>query len=400
MQAMFLATSRLIAYAVLLIMGVGELASTAQMGGRLAAAEAEAARQSAVAQATRAQLEAWWSDLASADEGRALRAVLALVAKPETVAFLKERLQPVIVDPKVMARRIADLDDDKFEKRQQATVDLENCGASALPYLQQVLDGQPSLEMRRRAEQLVERIQKEVKPSDWPRTSRALAVLEFHAAAEARALLQALATGSNKALLTWEAKAALERQDRRWAPAPAERFNHLGIDDDGHAARAVLALSKSPKDTLALFKEKLVQQPPVPVPDDPRRIAQLIADLDGNNQKVRELAAKALDQLGKAAVPALRTARTDGNLKEETRTLIDLILIFGEVEAQQAEMRGKKQRMEKDLVDNLLPGDPRPNPKLQAKRAMILLEYFDTPAANELLEAIRRSTESAPDSTR
>jgi len=383
---MHIAKSRTILFA-LLVVGTGGHSGWPRQSALRAAEKS----QPDAAQAART-LAAWWSDLASADEGRALRAVLGMVAAPETVAFLKTRLQPVTVDLQEMARRIADLDHDQFEKRQQAALELDNLGESALPYLQKVLDGRPSLEVRRRAEQLVERIEKKFKPADWPRTMRALAILEYHAAPEARDLLEALAKGQANALLTLEAQSALDRLAQRRSPPQGALFEQFAAGDDGLAARALLALMKSPKDSVEEFVEELALR--LTAPDHPRRIARLLADLDGDNPEVRRLAAAAIAQIGPAAVPALRKATTDGTLKEQTRGIIELMLVLKDIESKQADMRTRWKGLERDLFEGVVPAAPEPKPasdfEVLAKRATVLLEHLDIPQSRELSKKLAK----------
>jgi hypothetical protein len=59
----------------------------------------------------------------------------------------------------------------------------------------------------------------EAAPSgEWLRALRAIELLEYFATPEARASLEGLAEGAPEARLTQEAKAALERLERRPAP--------------------------------------------------------------------------------------------------------------------------------------------------------------------------------------
>src|SRR6059058_1306771 len=70
-----------------------------------------------------------WADLASADEVKAARALLALSATPkETAAFLGQRLNPVKVDPSGVAKLVKDLDSDDVKVRDAASQELEYLG--------------------------------------------------------------------------------------------------------------------------------------------------------------------------------------------------------------------------------------------------------------------------------
>jgi hypothetical protein len=76
--------------------------------------------------------------------------------------------------------------------------------------LRGALEGQPSVDVRRRVERLAERL-KDLPP--WE--CRAVEVLEHIGTPQACALLTSLAQGEQHALLTQEAKAALVRLQRR-----------------------------------------------------------------------------------------------------------------------------------------------------------------------------------------
>src|SRR5262249_26047492 len=51
---------------------------------------------------------------------------------------------------------VKDLDSEKFEVRQKASLELEKLGELAQPALQKVIDAQPGLETRQRVEKLLE----------------------------------------------------------------------------------------------------------------------------------------------------------------------------------------------------------------------------------------------------
>ncbi len=166
-----------------------------------------------------AELKKHWTVLASEDAATSYRAMQALASDPShSVPYLRQRLHPVAaVEEKRLERLIADLDSDRFEVRDKATVELEKLGEAALHAMQKALDNQPALETRRRLEQLIEKQEHERRsPSaERLRIGRALEVLEHIGSPEARQVLQTLATGAPGAFLTGEAKAALERLTHR-----------------------------------------------------------------------------------------------------------------------------------------------------------------------------------------
>jgi RNA polymerase sigma factor (sigma-70 family) len=163
------------------------------------------------------QLPVLWTDLGSADAPKVQSALWALVAAGEqSVPFLRKHLRPVPrPDAERLARLTRDLDNDQLAVRQQAAQELAELGDTAEPALRRGLQGTPSLELRRRIEQLLARL------AEWPpdrlRALRAVEVLEQSGTTEAQRLLQELARGAPAARLTQEAKAALQRLAKRVA---------------------------------------------------------------------------------------------------------------------------------------------------------------------------------------
>jgi RNA polymerase sigma factor (sigma-70 family) len=158
-------------------------------------------------------LEAQWSSLAGADAVEAYRAILALASVPDqTVPLLAERLRP---RPAPVAERIAhllvQLESNRFAERERASEDLRQVGWEAEPAVCQFLAGKPSLEARKRAEDLLIDIRKKDLSPDLLQRVRGLEVLERIGSREARQVLQGLAGGTPDALLTREAHAALDR---------------------------------------------------------------------------------------------------------------------------------------------------------------------------------------------
>jgi hypothetical protein len=156
-----------------------------------------------------------WDDLIGADAVRAYRAVWILASAPrQAVPFLRQRLRPAgVVDAMLQKRidqRVADLDSAQFAVRAKAAADLEELGESAEPALRKVLDGQVTLEMRKRVERLLEKLHAGRVPQ-----GRALEALEYSRGPEARELLEALAKGDPGAWLTGEARTALQRMGQR-----------------------------------------------------------------------------------------------------------------------------------------------------------------------------------------
>src|SRR5262249_28106801 len=166
------------------------------------------------------QLGALWDDLKGKDAAAAYRAVWKLAAGgQQAVSFLGERRRPAPRgDAKRIAQLITDLDSARFAARQGATTELEKLGESAESALREALTKAPSVEFRRRVEQLLDRLDHPT--DDRMRSLRALEALER---AGARGVLETLAGGAPQAWVTREARAARRRPAEGWGPRGAGR---------------------------------------------------------------------------------------------------------------------------------------------------------------------------------
>jgi hypothetical protein len=167
------------------------------------------------------ELRSAWEDLGS-DADKAYRAAGTLAAATEqAVPFLAEQVRPAVApDAKRVAQRIADLDSERFEVREQASRELEKLGGLAEPALRQAVAGRPSAEAKRRLEGLLEKLDGATPTPEEARAVRVVEVLEHAGTAAAQRLLTALAGGVPEARLTREAKAALERLAERRPSEP------------------------------------------------------------------------------------------------------------------------------------------------------------------------------------
>lgn len=213
--------------------------------------------------AAKPTLDSRWSELASPDEGKATRALLALAATPkETTAFLQAQLKPVKADAKRVAQLLKALDSDTYVIRNQASIDLEYLGKYIKADLEAASKADGKAETKMRIQQLLDKLPKEKKkeepkaapklgggrniavsningqirividgqvidlnnlqppappppppgpPSGWVRAVRAVNLLEHLGTPEARQILQAIAAGESDALPTVAAREALER---------------------------------------------------------------------------------------------------------------------------------------------------------------------------------------------
>jgi hypothetical protein len=171
------------------------------------------ARPPAPRQPTRQELEDLWVRLAGSDVQRAYETILVFSAGgKESVAFLQGRLAPARgLSEAALQQAIADLNDGRYAVRAKASALLATQDVYAAKALCRALhDPGVSLEMRRRIELLLPKLQRPAAPSPGElRALRALAILERIGDAEARKLLEVLAAGSPAARLTQQARAAL-----------------------------------------------------------------------------------------------------------------------------------------------------------------------------------------------
>jgi WD40 repeat protein len=168
--------------------------------------------QSQSAKLSAGELDQLWSNLAADDAEKAYRAIWKLVAMPQAVPLLNERLKPAVaIDSEQASRLIADLDSTSFTAREKAFEDLSRLDDLAEPGLRKKLAAKPSLETRRRIETLLRKLHGPVTSAEKLRSLRAVEVLEHIATQEAGKLLENLAAGAPEARPTQEAKGALRR---------------------------------------------------------------------------------------------------------------------------------------------------------------------------------------------
>jgi WD40 repeat protein len=160
---------------------------------------------------TPAALQVCWEDLTSRDARKAGEAVWALVAAPQSAAFLRARLNlPEPVEPRKVGRLLDQLEDDQLAFRDKAEEELAKLGWVALPALRQALSGKPSPQARQRLQGLVDRIETSLEKSgERRRLLRVIEILEQIGTAPGRGMLQILANTAPE--LREEARAALGR---------------------------------------------------------------------------------------------------------------------------------------------------------------------------------------------
>src|SRR5262249_7497199 len=129
--------------------------------------------------------------------------------------YLKGRIPPVsvTVEPAVIERLLGDLASEQYPVRNKAEVELGKLGELAETALRKALEQKSTLEVRRRVEKLLQRLQdaRTDPPADQWRILRVIEALESLRSPAAIALLQGWAKGTPGVLLTREATEALKR---------------------------------------------------------------------------------------------------------------------------------------------------------------------------------------------
>ncbi len=157
-----------------------------------------------------------WTDLAG-DPVSAYQALWALVDDPKTCcALLRQRIAPVkdTANPARVRRLVAQLDSEEFGQREAASRELAAMGESIKETLRSALTKAESAEARRRLKDLLGKLQGGPTADDL-RQLRAVHALELCGTAQARQLLRTLAGGASGARLTRDARAALERLEKK-----------------------------------------------------------------------------------------------------------------------------------------------------------------------------------------
>jgi len=161
------------------------------------------------------ELDRLWSELDGVDGATITRAIWEFVAGAgDSVPFLAKQLQPARPpDPKRVTDLLGELASDSFQVRTKGTRELEELHDAVEPFLRKKLAEPVPLEVRRRLEQLLEKID-----SWWAkqiRQIRAVEVLERVDDPKARQILEELSLGQGSFRLGKEAQAAVRRLERK-----------------------------------------------------------------------------------------------------------------------------------------------------------------------------------------
>jgi hypothetical protein len=193
------------------------------------------------------------------------------------------------------------------------------------------------------------------------------------------------------------------------AADPAPRLDALWDDlasaDEAKATRAALALAAS-KDAVPFLKDHLK-----PVKADPKRVAQLLDQLDSDDFTKREEAVAELDYFGKFIKADLEKAvasKPSAEVKKRAQGLLDRIRMEEAGPAAPPAITGRSVGVSNVngkitiMVDgkplNLTPPAP-PAPRMgwvRAARAAAVLEFVGTPEARKELERLADGEAEAP----
>jgi hypothetical protein len=172
---------------------------------------------------------AYFKDLAGANAEQAYASIWALISAPKkTVSFLGEQSSLFArADVQAIRRWIRELDSNEFAERERAAHELGLILDEAESHLKEALRSKPSAEVRRRIDLLLEERSTGPTGKELQRL-RVIEILEHIATPDADtapdadatrlaaiALLKKLAASAPEARPTQEAKASLERLERR-----------------------------------------------------------------------------------------------------------------------------------------------------------------------------------------
>ncbi|HYV34329.1 MAG TPA: WD40 repeat domain-containing protein [Gemmataceae bacterium] len=162
-------------------------------------------------------LDEFWADLAGADDRKAHIAMFCLTLLPQQdfLAFMKKHIPTIgVVDPKRINQFLDDLDSEKYAVRHAAQTELELLGGEIEPAIRNALQGNLTLEKKRRLEDIAKKVQGRPVGGGTARGLRVLDLLEHNGAPDARKLVELLAQGPANAWLTEEAKICLGRNSQ------------------------------------------------------------------------------------------------------------------------------------------------------------------------------------------
>jgi hypothetical protein len=193
------------------------------------------------------------------------------------------------------------------------------------------------------------------------------------------------------------------------AADPTPRLDALWTDlaspDEAKATRAALALAAS-KDAVPFLKDHLK-----PVKADPKRLAQLIAQLDSDDFTNREAAAAELDYLGKFIKADLEKAvanKPSAEVKKRLQGFLDRIAGEAAIPGAPPAITGRSVGVSNNngKITIIVDGKPLdltppavPTPRMgwvRATRAVAVLEHVGSAEARKILEGVAEGEGEAP----
>jgi WD40 repeat protein len=162
-------------------------------------------------------LDRLWIDLTAEDGHTVHHALLAFRnGGDRTAALLRTRLQPAVgPDPETIEKLIEQLDSPGFRVRENATRKLAQYGPVVQPQLEKALAKTTSAEARRRLDALLSQAERSPLSAMDLRALRAVQTLEAIRTPAAMQTLEYLARGYPEGVLTREARASLQRLQRK-----------------------------------------------------------------------------------------------------------------------------------------------------------------------------------------
>jgi WD40 repeat protein len=159
------------------------------------------------------KVAALWDNLLGEDAGAAWQAIRSLAAAPkEALPFIQKHLKPQPPpDDKQIAQWIADLNDDEFQKREDASAALVRAGRVVEPAVGKALEKPPSAEVKQRLQAVLAKLSAQQGPSrEAIRALRTIELLERIGTTDAQKLLEDVARRPDGST-TAAARAAMER---------------------------------------------------------------------------------------------------------------------------------------------------------------------------------------------
>jgi hypothetical protein len=177
--------------------------------------------------------------------------------------------------------------------------------------------------------------------------------------------------GFDCAALVWDVTGLINPSSGRPLALSAkeldEHWDDLRREDAAKAWHAILALAARPAQAVPLLKERLAYRKSMLAP---KRLGELLADLDSDAFATREAAGKLLKNLGPGVSPALKKLCA-GTTSIEAR------------------------RRAEDILGQIAKSGLVSEPMLEG-RVLEVLEYSASPAARELLQAEARGAPASP----